>query len=386
MMTSYQEILSKVQNKESAFLKSIITGELIFPCKLSINKQETGNLEIDSRVYTTLYSNSKNSKKIGYTIEYKTTKTTQITRLSKVIIENESDFIYLLNKKNEVDTYKDSIYKFKRAFKDPIIDDYLIKNRKQIFNSSELYIDNFIEVALYLLENQNERKYPRELDIKADTKFLSNNIQRITTLLSYFREIDFNLNKYERIGLINPYSTVTLRLANNFTIKGNGNSFNTELTNIDLEELKSFKNTFDKVFVIENRTTFLKFPLKNNQLAIYMGGFAISILQDIPFLLEANLYYFGDLDEHGFEILSLFRSIYPNTKSICMNLDTINEYSDYLISGREFRGNINNLTENEEIALKYLINHKINGQSARIEQEKISQSYINNQIDFLTNN
>ncbi|MBK5201027.1 MAG: hypothetical protein JJE21_05775 [Spirochaetaceae bacterium] len=380
-MISYQEILNKVKNKESLYLKAIITGELMFPWNIAINKKETGNLDIDNKIYSTLYSNSKNAKVTGYRVESKTTKITQVTKLSKIIIEEEYDFIYLLNKKKEVEIFKDSINKFRDNFNKDILDEYLIINRKQIFNSSVIFIDNFIEVTKYLIENQNDKKYPRELDLKADTKFLSRNLQRITTFLKYFRNIDSNLGKYERIGLINPYSTVSLRLGNNFNVSANGNCFSSGISYVDLEDLKSFENTFEKIFVLENRTTFLKFPLQDNYLAIYMGGFAINILKDIPFLLQSELFYFGDLDEHGFEILSMFRELYPNAKSLCMDIETLNKYKDYIIEGKEFKGEIRNLTASEQMALDYLTSNRIDENSSRIEQEKISTEYLTFKIN-----
>lgn len=379
MMTSYQEILKKVKNKESEYLKSIITGELMFPWNMAINRKETGNLDIDNKIYSNLYSNSKNSKKKGYFIEAKTSKTTNITKLSKIKIETESDYIYLLDKEKEISIFKNSISKFRDNFNKDTIDEYLINNRKQIFNSSMLFIDNFIETTKYLIENPNSKKYPRELDLKADTKFLSNNLQRITSFLKYFREIDYNLGKYERIGLLNPYSTVFLR--GNINVNANGNCFSPDISTVELDELRLFKNHFDKIFVIENKTTFLKFPLKESYLAIFMGGFAINILKKVPFLLESQLYYFGDLDEHGFEILSMFRELYPNVKSLCMDMETINNYKNYIIEGKEYKGKIKNLNSREKKALNFLVDNKINGISSRIEQEKIPIEYLKFKIN-----
>ncbi len=376
-MTSFQEILNKVKKKKSSYLKSIILGEQMFPWNIPVNKKETGNLLLDTEILTTLYSNSKNTKNRGYRIESKTLKRTQITKLSKIIIDSEEDFIYLLKEEREINNFKNSINKFRDNFDSKIIDDYLMNNRAFIYNSSALFIDNFIEVSKFLIENPSSNKYPRELELKADTKFLSNNIQRITTFIRYFRELDDSCGKYKKLGLINPFSTLSIRLGSNFNVKANGNSFEPNLSTIELEAFSSFDNTYDKIFVIENRTSFLKFPLEENELAIYMGGFAINILKDIPFLLKANLFYFGDLDEHGFEILSLFREMYPNTKSFCMDIETIKKYRDFLIMGKEYTGIIKNLDSNETLALDYLISHKINGYSSRIEQEKISLDFIN---------
>ncbi len=376
-MTSFQEILNKVKKKKSSYLKSIILGEQMFPWNIPVNKKETGNLLLDTEILTTLYSNSKNTKNRGYRIESKTLKRTQITKLSKIIIDSEEDFIYLLKEEREINNFKNSINIFRDNFDSKIIDDYLMNNRAFIYNSSALFIDNFIEVSKFLIENPSSNKYPRELELKADTKFLSNNIQRITTFIRYFRELDDSCGKYKKLGLINPFSTLSIRLGSNFNVKANGNSFEPNLSTIELEAFSSFDNTYDKIFVIENRTSFLKFPLEENELAIYMGGFAINILKDIPFLLKANLFYFGDLDEHGFEILSLFREMYPNTKSFCMDIETIEKYRDFLIMGKEYTGIIKNLDSNETLALDYLISHKINGYSSRIEQEKISLDFIN---------
>ena len=61
IVISYQQIQTKVSNKESQYLKSIITGEEFFPCSIPCNKKESGNFLEDTNSYSTLMKKSKNN-------------------------------------------------------------------------------------------------------------------------------------------------------------------------------------------------------------------------------------------------------------------------------------------------------------------------------------
>lgn len=44
------------------------------------------------------------------------------------------------------------------------------------------------------------------------------------------------------------------------------------------------------------------------------------------FLPHAQLYYWGDLDAQGFEILSQFRGYFPQAQSLLMDSETFNRF------------------------------------------------------------
>src|SRR5690606_37795644 len=128
------------------------------------------------------------------------------------------------------------------------------------------------------------------------------------------------------------------------------------------------------VLITENKMNFLCLPELPSSIAIWSGGgFNISYLKNIALLQEKEIYYWGDIDEHGFRILHQLRTYYPQTHSILMDRITYGLFNQFAVVGP--RNNLKNprLTTEENAMyqeLKLVDNN-------RLEQEKITQDYIN---------
>ena len=380
---SYLQIIQKVANKENQYLTSLITGEDFFPCNIPCNKKESGNFLSDASTYKELGEKSKKSKGKGYRIitnKDEVSESKSSTKIKQILIENEDDFLYLLKKEKQALEFKNTIQKFRAAFDVNIVDEYLLKNKKTLLSYDSIFVDNFIEMSHFLVSNPSSMMYPREIPVKCDTKFLEKNLSSFKTFIKYFRDIDLSLDKWQQLGLINPEYTVSLLYGSTFTINCGKSSFKCPILSVEPSSLTTMQGNFDRIFILENKTTFYTFPLKENEAAIYCGGFGILVLKNISFLKSSDVYYFGDLDEHGFAILSKFRALYNDVKSFCMDPATIKEYESNLIKGEIYKGDITMLNQREEEALEYLKEHKIDEFSSRIEQEKISSAFIEKRL------
>ena len=121
---------------------------------------------------------------------------------------------------------------------------------------------------------------------------------------------------------------------------------------------------------------FLTLPELKNTIAIWGGGYAVKNLQHIEWLTDKSIYYWGDIDIQGFEILSMLRGYYEQTISLMMDEETFNKFNHYHGHGTASNTyGLNHLTTNEhELYLR------IHASNQRLEQEKIPQIYVN---DFL---
>ena len=128
-----------------------------------------------------------------------------------------------------------------------------------------------------------------------------------------------------------------------------------------------------KVFVVENKVNFLTFPKLAGSLLIWGHGFTVSILKSAPFMRHASLYYWGDIDAQGFEILSKFRSYFPQTQSLLMDQATFETYFE------GDKGTPSNVAKPLHLtpAEAKLYNH-VKSHNLRLEQEKIPQKCIDN--------
>lgn len=84
------------------------------------------------------------------------------------------------------------------------------------------------------------------------------------------------------------------------------------------------------VVISENKDTAIHFPTIPGGIAIEGDGFGGKTAAAFPWLTDApHLYYWGDIDAHGYEILNGWRADGVPVASILMNPDTYDTYQAY---------------------------------------------------------
>ena len=126
-----------------------------------------------------------------------------------------------------------------------------------------------------------------------------------------------------------------------------------------------------RVIVTENLVNFLALPALPGSLALYGGGYGFSSLREAGWLRACEVWYWGDLDTHGFRILDQLRDVHPHVVSVLMDEATLLAHRD--VWGTEpspSRAALSRLTT-EESALYEALGRDQFGQSVRLEQELI---------------
>jgi len=104
---------------------------------------------------------------------------------------------------------------------------------------------------------------------------------------------------------------------------------------------------------------------------LWGGGFALHLLREVAWLRQCNLLYWGDLDAHGFQMLSDLRSLFPHTRSVMMDEQTFADHQAYVVSGKVIPlAKLSHLTDTERRLAAHLIQS-----SLRLEQEHIAHRY-----------
>lgn len=78
-----------------------------------------------------------------------------------------------------------------------------------------------------------------------------------------------------------------------------------------------------RVFITENETNFLAFPALADSLVIFGSGYGWDSLSHVRWLSDCLIYYWGDIDTHGFAILNQLRSRFGHVESFMMDRDTL---------------------------------------------------------------
>lgn len=131
-----------------------------------------------------------------------------------------------------------------------------------------------------------------------------------------------------------------------------------------------------RVYIVENIQTGLAFDDLDGTALIMGLGYAVDVLGQLPWLAEANVYYWGDLDTHGFAILDRARAHVPHIQSLLMDETTLLAHQslwgrEEKLSGAE---RLFHLTDEEHALYDALRAHRW-GANVRLEQERISWCY-----------
>lgn len=78
-----------------------------------------------------------------------------------------------------------------------------------------------------------------------------------------------------------------------------------------------------RVFFTENEVNFLAFPPMPGSLVIFGAGYGFEVLAGARWLHGCRLYYWGDIDTHGFAILDQLRARLPQVQSVLMDRATL---------------------------------------------------------------
>ena len=115
----------------------------------------------------------------------------------------------------------------------------------------------------------------------------------------------------------------------------------------------------------------LTFPPIDNSIIIGGLGRGVEVLKAVEWLEKMRIFYWGDIDAQGFEILSQVRSFHPTVQSFLMDKETFDTFQSDAVKGVVSNTNIDmHLTKDENDLYKYLKENNL-----RLEQEKIPQEY-----------
>ena len=142
--------------------------------------------------------------------------------------------------------------------------------------------------------------------------------------------------------------------------------------NIPVSRFGKLKLPIKRVFVVENKMNVLTFPIINESIVVFGSGFGVENLKNAEWLENTELYYWGDLDAQGFEILSQFRGYFPSVKSVLMDKVTFDKYFENEKGTSRENSTTLNLTTEEQKLYELLKEN-----NWRLEQEKIPFEYTN---------
>lgn len=377
-MINPSQIQQKAEQQYPAFLTSVITGENFFPIEFPVGTLPKEYLTLRDAV-TQLINKSKQNLEYGYVVDLETRRTQKYGLQSlprRIRFDTEQDYLKFIKKEKEVVKFKENINLIQASI--PQLHDWLCRHSLKFIEYRDRW-NELLEVCQYFHQNPKPNLYIRELPIQVHTKFIEQNQRIIRSLLeailpadqlvSVEGEKEYTFEK--RFSLKYREPLIRLRfldhaLKSKYRFPATDISMpNSEFRQLNLEE--------HRCFITENLMNFLTLPPLENSFAIFGSGYAVQTLKTISWLSDCPIFYWGDLDVDGFKILSQLRSCFPQTTSIMMDMATFEAFYEFAVSVEEtIAETLHYLTSEESTLYTHLAFHQ-----KRLEQERISQNYVN---------
>jgi hypothetical protein len=140
---------------------------------------------------------------------------------------------------------------------------------------------------------------------------------------------------------------------------------------LDVDSFRALRCGAKRIFVTENETNFLAFPEVADSLVLFGAGYGFDVLDGNTWLQQCSLYYWGDIDTHGFAILDQLRARFPDVQAFLMDRATLMAFES--VWGREdspLTRDLLRLREDERSLYNDLRDQRIRA-NLRLEQEFI---------------
>ena len=130
------------------------------------------------------------------------------------------------------------------------------------------------------------------------------------------------------------------------------------------------------VFITENEVNFLAFPQVPGGMVVFGAGYGFEALADAQWLQRCAVYYWGDIDTHGFAILDQLRATLPHAQSLLMDRATLLAHTAHW--GEEPQPLLRNLpwlTAEEGALFDDLRDNRLQTR-LRLEQERVGFGWV----------
>ena len=348
-----------------------MNGVSIFPLDIPGNKGNTrmAVAELLSGLRA-LHEASKRKKGFGYIIEERTINTRHAGAMSmpeRIYFAGEQDYLRFIGKVEEAAVFLENVERTQQRL--PRLLPWMERYPLKVVNHGQAWAD-LLNVCLYFMATPRPGRYIRELPVAVDTKFIES--QEMLEFVLDPSDIAWQQPAFEpRFGLRYDEPLIRFRRLDAAAVPGFP-SFATDLS-LPFGEFRQLETAVERVFILENKQTFLSFPEIPRSLLIWGKGFAVELLKAVSWMQERSIYFWGDLDVPGFQMLHQLRTYFPQTRSMLMDRPAFDAFAEFAVAAPS--GNIDQLdrlTPEEQAVFQWLKDQPAN----RLEQERITQAYL----------
>ena len=233
-------------------------------------------------------------------------------------------------------------------------------------------------VAAYrwLAAARGSGRYLRTIDVPGvDTKFIELHRSVLSTLLG----VSGTASGFVRdLGLAPKPEQLRMRFESGFA--GLPSSV-TEAT-FRVDEVADLRVGVQAAVVVENETTFLSLDPPAEGVLLWGKGFDTDRVGRMRWLSDVPVWYWGDLDTHGFAILDRLRAWLPQTTSFLMDRKTLHQHRErWTAEPSPTSARLDRLAADEAALYADLVGDRY-GSAVRLEQERLDWGWVVDHLPY----
>ncbi len=326
-----------------------------------------------------LESAAKPAQGFGYEIEWAQINHRQLGRNqlpSGARIDTEQDALRLIGKRQDAERFSRLAATTLERF--PGLGDWLARHPMRLLNHADDW-ERVLAILAWFRDHPRAGLYLRQLDIAGvDSKFVEAHRSLLSDLLDRVQASDAIDTSFvgarsfeQRHGLAVKPPLVRFRVLDPALSIGGLR----DLT-VPAADFARLRTRAERVFVTENEINGLAFPDMSGALVVFGLGYDVGRLARADWLATRPLFYWGDIDTHGFAILDRLRARFGHARSLLMDRATLMAHQSLWVrEAAPLARALDRLAPEESALFEDLRQNRL-GEHLRLEQERIAFGWV----------
>ena len=384
--------------KSRRFFKAEMAGEPFFPLTVPFRKPGGRKLledyDLVKKWLQELKKGSRAAIGHGYEIIYTTVNHRQLGPQElpeRIIIADRDNFLRLIGKERQYRQFQEDLRLVRN--RQPRLLPFFTRQPGRLLTYGGSW-QQLLAVCDYFCENPRPGRYLRELEITGvDSKFLEQHKKIVSQLLDQLlpdTAIDADVTGLAHHGFERRYylkydePLIRCRLLDPelYPLPG------VDDLSLPASRFCQLSLPCDRVFITENKINGLSFPACPGSIVVFGLGYGIRQLAEAAWLREKEIWYWGDLDTHGFAILARLRALFPQTRSFLMDRTCLESHKPLWGREEDHQRCLDELValHDEERALYNDLRTNYYGTNIRLEQERINFAMVREKVAAIQRN
>lgn len=296
----------------------------------------------------------------------------------------------LIGKRHDVAAFRDLVQTVSR--RQPVLVDWLVRKPLRALELRSEW-RRLLDIVEWLQGHPRPGVYVRQMDVAGvDTKFVESHRGTLIELLDLAlppEAIDTShtgaTGFARRYGFKPKPERIRFRILDRdcALLPWRDGDDGQELT-LRVTDFAALDLPMRRVIITENEINYLALPPLAGTITIFGSGYGFDTLGQATWLSRCRLYYWGDIDTHGFAILDQLRGHFANVDSLLMDLPTFLRFKSLWVGERNpTLRDLSRLSMEERELYDDLRNDKY-GPSLRLEQERIGFTWVRDALATLS--